>query len=358
MSNDAPSRPDHFHRQLGLFDATMLVAGSMIGSGIYIVSADIAREVVSSGWLLVVWVTTAILTVLGALSYAELASMKPHAGGQYVYLRDAYGPMWGFLYGWTGFLVIQTGTIAAVGVAFGKFLGVLAPTLGTTNVLFRVEGLNLRLALPAEWMGREILFFRRDAFEISAGQIVAVAVVLLLTALNCLGVREGKWVQNVFTVIKTGTLILLVFVGLTIAAQPEVWRANFANPWADLSQNVQVKPIVDVWPSLLLAGGLVLSGAMVGSLFSSDAWCNVTFIAGEVKQPERNLPRSLILGTGIVSLLYVLANVAYLAALPIQGAAIANPGESSVLTNGIAHARDDRVGTALMETIFPTWGAH
>jgi basic amino acid/polyamine antiporter, APA family len=186
---------DGFQRRLGLFDATMLVAGAMIGSGIFIVSADIARDVGGAGWLLVVWGLAGVITIFGALSYAELAAMMPRAGGQYVYLREAYGPLWGFLYGWTLFLVIQTGTIAAVAVAFAKFLGVLVPQLGTTQILATIGPLT-----------------------ISSGQLVAAFIVALLTAINCLGVTAGKWVQNVFTLAKTGALALLIVVGLCFAA--------------------------------------------------------------------------------------------------------------------------------------------
>src|SRR5262245_39554329 len=212
-STDAGFRP-----QLGLFDATMLVAGSMIGSGIFIVSADISRDVGSSGWLLLVWVLTGVMTIAGALSFAELAAMMPHAGGTYVFLREAYGPLWGFLFGWTNLLIIQTGFIAAVSVAFAKFLGVLAPDLGTNHFLFRHEFASpIVVALPVPWMEGSMEFFRRDVFTISSGQIVAVVVAVFLTLLNCLGVREGKWVQNLFTLAKTAGLVVLIVVGLCIA---------------------------------------------------------------------------------------------------------------------------------------------
>src|SRR4051812_18478312 len=198
-----------FQRRLGLFDCTMLVAGSMIGSGIFIVSADMVRDVGSSGWLLYLWLVTGVMTLMGALSYAELAGMMPHAGGQYVYLREAYSPLWGFLYGWTCFLVIQTGSIAAVAVVFAKYLGVLVPQLGTDAILQKVEGVNWKLTLP--WMSEP--FFEMKDFTISAGQIVAVVVIVLLTGLNCRGVQEGKVVQNVFTVAKTLALLVLILVG-------------------------------------------------------------------------------------------------------------------------------------------------
>src|SRR4051812_14832790 len=215
-----------FQRRLGLFDCTMLVAGSMIGSGIFIVSADMVRDVGSSGWLLLLWVVTGVMTLMGALSYAELAGMMPHAGGQYVYLREAYSPLWGFLYGWTLFLVIQTGFIAAVAVAFAKFLGVLVPRLGTgpEAEVFKVSGLNVHLALPLPWLEKPLTIFKRTEFTISGGQLVAVGVVAVLTVINCRGLREGKWVQNLFTVAKTLALLTLIVLGLTIARDPEAVR--------------------------------------------------------------------------------------------------------------------------------------
>jgi APA family basic amino acid/polyamine antiporter len=354
--------PPGFQQRIGLFDATMLVAGTMIGSGIFIVSADIARQVGASGWLMAVWVLTGVITVMGALSYAELAGMMPHAGGQYVYLREAYSPLWGFLYGWAVFLVIQTGSIAAVGVAFAKFLGVLVPELGTENILVEIKDIHLRLFLP----GMAEPFFKRDDFTISAGQLVAVAVVALLTLLNCRGVREGKWVQNVFTVAKTAALVLLIVLGLTVARNPAAIEANLANVWGGVAKDGVT----------LLALG-IMGASMVGSLFSADAWNNVTFTAGEVRNPHRNLPLSLLLGTGMVIFLYLLANLAYLVALPVEGDAalakeLASKAEAAktpearravdaafanaVVPLGIAHARDDRVGTAVLEAASPRLG--
>src|SRR5262245_43792152 len=209
-----------FQKRLGLFDATMLVAGTMIGSGIFIVSADIARDVGSSGWLMLVWAVTGFMTIMGALSYAELAAMMPRAGGQYVYLREAYTPMWGFLYGWTCFMVIQTGSIAAVAVAFAKFLGVVAPNLGTETILYETAW-NVTLELPIPWMDEAVTFFKREKFTITAGQVVAVSIIAFLTYLNTKGVQEGKVVQNIFTVAKTLGLILLIVAGFTIAFSPE-----------------------------------------------------------------------------------------------------------------------------------------
>jgi APA family basic amino acid/polyamine antiporter len=323
-----------FQKRLGPFDATMLVAGSMIGSGIFIVSAEIARDTGGAGWLLAVWALTGVLTVLGALSYAELAAMMPHAGGQYVYLREAYSPLWGFLYGWTSFLVIQTGTIAAVGVAFAKFLGVLVPELGTDP------------------KAGALVLLRLGDFTVTAGQGVGVAVVLLLTAVNCLGVQEGKWVQNLFTVAKTLALALLIVLGLTLAADREVWAANTRDLWGGMFETKRFNEVHNLVPWAGLAALMVAGGAMVGSLFSSDAWNNVTFTAGEVRNPRRTLPLSLALGTGGVILLYLLANVTYLAALPLHG----DPGAKTPLERGIAHAEEDRVGTAVMELVAPGAG--
>jgi APA family basic amino acid/polyamine antiporter len=356
-----PPQPFAFQQRLGLFDATMLVAGSMIGSGIFLVSSDIARDVGSSGWLLLVWLLTGVITVLGALSYAELAAMMPHAGGQYVYLREAYSPVWGFLYGWTLFLVIQTGTIAAVAVSFAKFLGVFFPAMGTSPeagaaVLLQVEN-----------------------FTITLGQLVAVGVIAFLTLLNCRGVQEGKWVQNIFTVAKTLALVVLIVVGLAVVADPEVIQGNLEDLWSGATETARFEKVSQVVP----VGGLVVvlmvaGGAMVGSLFSADAWANVTFTAGEVKNPRRNVPLSLILGAGGVIILYVLANVAYLTSLPVEGnMALARQLEAAAQKyrqegdalaaehlhqqatreRGISHARDDRVGTAVLEIASPRYGA-
>ncbi len=309
-----------FQRRLGPFDATMLVAGSMIGSGIFIVSADIARDVGSAGGLLAVWLVTGLLTVCGALSYGELAGMMPRAGGQYVYLREAYSPLWGFLYGWTLFLVIQTGTIAAVGVAFAKFLGVLVPALGTgpDAVLYRVGGFHLHWTLPLPWLQEPLVVLDRTEFTVTGGQLVGAALVVFLTALNCRGVQEGKIVQNVFTVTKTLALALVIVLGFALAYDASAVRANLESLWS-----APVTPRVVKVGFLTGAGPwlgwlMVAGGAMVGSLFSSDAWNNVTFAAGEVKNPRRTLPLALVCGTGLVTALYLLANVAYLTALPVN----------------------------------------
>ncbi len=374
-------------KRLGLFDATMLVAGSMIGSGIFIVSADIARDVGSSGWLLLVWALTGVMTVAGALSYAELAAMMPNAGGQYVYLRESYGSLWGFLYGWTAFLVIQTGFIAAVSVAFAKFLGVLVPVLGTDYILWEVgkETVHINLEVYIPWMHEPLTFFKREGFKISSGQLVAVGVIAVLTWVNCRGLQSGKLVQNVFTVTKTLGLLLLIVLGLTVAANATAIRQNLADPWGGITTTAQFNQVSKFMPVEALAVVMVLCGAMVGSLFSSDSWNNVTFTAGEVKDPRRNLPLSLALGTVMVIVLYLLANVAYLAALPVRGTpeldkevrtldgfawvltAKGRPTEAKAMLEekeevlkraspferGIAHAREDRVGTAVLEQSLP-----
>jgi APA family basic amino acid/polyamine antiporter len=360
LSGAAPAAPPGFQRRLGLFDATMLVAGTMVGSGIFIVSADIARDLGSSGWLLAVWVLTGVITLLGALSYAELAAMMPEAGGQYIYLRESYSPLFAFLYGWTAFLVIQTGFIAAVSVAFAKFLGVLAPALGTntadphTTILFRhtfAEPIVLTMPLP--WLREPLVVLNRKEFTVTAGQLVAVGVIVFLTALNCRGVREGKWVQNVFTVTKTLALAALVVVGLTVGANSAAIQANAADPWGGATATPTFERVhALVGGPAVLAVLMAFGGAMVGGLFSADCWNNVTFIAGEMRNPRRNLPLSLFLGVGLVITLYVLANVAYLAALPLAG----TPDGATPFERGIAHAKDDRVGTAVLEVVSPGLG--
>jgi APA family basic amino acid/polyamine antiporter len=369
-------------QRLGLFDGTMLVAGSMIGSGIFIVSAEIARDTGGAGWLLVVWALAGVMTIIGALSYGELAAMMPRAGGQYVYLREAYSPLWGFLYGWTSFLVIQTGTIAAVAVAFGKFLGVLAPHLGTgpDAELLRLPGFGgLPLSLP--WLAEPIMVFKKDVFTITAGQLIGVGLIVILTWWNTRGLTEGKWLQNVFTVAKIGGLAAVVAVGLTLTANADIWRANFSDPWSGIRQTYQYTEILRKVPTGGFAVALmVVGGAMVGSLFSADAWNNVTFTAGEVRNPHRNLPLSLFFGTGLVISLYLLANLGYLSSLPLR----ADPGKAAALAavqreidgrgqasaqdkavaesatvpeRGIEFASNDRVGTALVELVSPTNGA-
>ena len=319
---DATALDTEFKRGLGLFDATMVVVGSMIGSGIFIVSADIARLVGSPAWLLAAWLVTGLLTLAAALSYGELAAMMPRAGGQYVYLREAFSPLWGFLYGWTLFLVIQTGTIAAVGVAFARFLGVLWPTVAEDHYLIAPLHLSTGYAL-----------------SLSTAQVVAIVLIALLTWTNTRGIDYGRMVQNVFTVAKTGALIALIGVGLALGWNAEAVSANFGDLWTPRGQ-------VDVVPGLsaMTAFGLfvALCVSQTGSLFSSDAWNNITFTAGEVKDPRRNLPLALALGTGLVTALYLLANLAYLVTLPLSA---------------IQQAPSDRVATATLDTIVPGLGA-
>jgi basic amino acid/polyamine antiporter, APA family len=323
---EAPVAEQKFVRGLGLLDSTMLVAGSMIGSGIFIVSADIARLVGSAGWLLVVWAVTGVLTIVAALSYGELAAMMPKAGGQYVYLREAYSPLWGFLYGWTLFLVIQTGTIAAVAVAFARFLGVFTGAVS-----------------PTQWIIPPITLSQRYAISLSTQQLVAIVIIVLLTFVNTRGLSLGKLIQNVFTSAKTLSLIALVVLGIFIARNANALHANFWTPTA-------VSPITS---DLGFIGAVSATGGalgmliavcvgQVGSLFSADAWNNITFTAGEVREPRRNIPLSLLFGTGLVITLYILANVAYLFVLPLDK---------------IQHAPDDRVGTAAMEVMFGGAGA-
>lgn len=328
MSNDL-SQPTEgsdgkFIRGLGLLDSTMLVAGSMIGSGIFIVSADIARLVGSSGWLLVVWGVTGALTMIAALSYGELAAMMPRAGGQYVYLRESYGPLWGFLYGWTLFLVIQTGTIAAVSVAFSRFLGVLTPAIS-----------------PTSWIIPPIILSRNYAVSLSTQQLVAILIIALLTFVNTRGLQLGKIIQNVFTSAKTLSLLALIALGLFIGRNSGAILSNFSNLWTPVGV-VPIKSDLSFLPPMAATSGalgllIAICVAQVGSLFSADAWNNVTFTAGEVINPKRNLPLSLAFGTGLVITLYLLANVAYLCVLPL---------------NAIQHAPDDRVGTAAIEVMF------
>ena len=296
-----------FRRELGLFDSVMVVAGAMIGSGIFIVSADMGRLLDASGWLLAAWVLTGVLTVAAALTYGELAAMMPEAGGMYVYLRRAFSPLWGFLYGWTLFTVIQTGTIAAVAVGFARFLGVFAPPVSEANYLVAPVHITSGYAL-----------------SLSTAQLVAVAVIVLLTFTNSRGVHYGKLVQNVFTTAKIGSLLALIAVGLLFGRSEAALASNFADPWK---------------------AGAGLFAAMcvsqVGSLFSADSWHNVTFTAGEVKDPRRNLPLSLLIGTTLVVALYALANVAYLVVLPLEA---------------IQNAPSDRVATAMLSAISPAWG--
>jgi APA family basic amino acid/polyamine antiporter len=319
----AQDRSTGFIRGLGLLDSTMIVAGSMIGSGIFIVSPDIARQVGAPGWLLTVWLVTGVLTLMAALSYGELAAMMPRAGGQYVYLREAFSPLWGFLYGWTLFLVIQTGTIAAVAVGFARYLGVLWPAVS-----------------ESEYIVEPIRIGSSYAISLSTAQLVGVLSIILLTWMNTRGLKLGKLVQNLFTVTKTGALLALILLGLLIGWNPTATTINFENFWR-VGGNLQ-----DVGHGLTAATtfGLFVGicVAQTNSLFSADAWHNITFTAGEVKDPRRNIPLSLAFGTILVISLYLLANVAYLVTLPIET---------------IQTVPSDRVASATADVIFPGYGA-
>ncbi len=318
-----------FVRDLGTWDATMIVAGSMIGSGIFIVSADIARHTGSGGWLLGTWLITGALTLAAALAYGELAAMMPGAGGQYVYLREAWSPMLGFLYGWTLFLVIQTGTVAAVAVAFARFLGVLVPAVS-----------------PTAWIVPPINLSSGYALSLSTQQLVGILLIVFLTWTNTRGVHLGKLIQNVFTGAKTLSLIGLILLGVLLARDAGAVAENFTGAWTPRSPEAILPDFSFVSETSASAGllGLLvaLCVAQVGSLFSMDAWNNVTFIGAEVRDPRRTIPLSLTAGTGLVIALYVLANVAYLSLLPLER---------------IQHAPDDRVGTAALGVIFGGAGA-
>ena len=332
---------------LGLTSATTLVMGSMIGSGIFIVSAEIAREVNSPALLIAAWLVTGFLTITGALAYGELAAMMPHAGGQYVYLRESLGPLWGFLYGWTLYLVIQTGTIAAVGVAFGKFLGVFFPSISATNWIIHLW------KVPPIPIGPMVL--GNMDVGLNTQNLMAVLVVIFLSVLNIFGLRTGAAVQNVFTFAKTAALLGLVLLGLAIGRNAEAIAANFgSNFWQNAGFGALHSVQVGVGGPIALVGTItIIAVAQVGSLFSSDAWNNVTFTAGEVRNPQRNLPLSLAIGTGVVILLYVMANFVYLTVLPLAG----DPNGTTILARGIQHASEDRVATAVMQQIFGSGGA-
>lgn len=331
---------------LGLTSATMLVMGSMIGSGIFIVSADIGREVGSPALLIAAWVVTGFMTIVGALSYGELAAMMPRAGGQYVYLREALGPLWGFLYGWTLFLVIQTGTIAAVGVAFGKFLGVLVPSISASHWILHIA------KVPAIPLGPMVL--GNMDIGLNTQNLVAIGVVVILSVINIFGVKTGALIQNVFTFTKVAALLGLVIAGVFIGRNAQALAANFhGNFWRNAGLSVHHAVQVGVGGPIALVGTLtIVAVAQVGSLFSADAWNNVTFTAGEVKNPSRNLPLSLAMGTGVVIALYLACNFIYLSVLPLAG----NPQGTTILQRGIQYATEDRVATAVMGQMFGTTG--
>jgi basic amino acid/polyamine antiporter, APA family len=322
QTQDFAGLDTEFKRGLGLFDSTMVVAGSMIGSGIFIVSAGMSREIGSAGWLLVAWVITGALTIAAALSYGELAAMMPRAGGQYVYLREAYSPLCAFLYGWTLFMVIQTGTIAAVAVGFARFTGVLMPWIAEDRYLIA-----------------PIHVSEGYAVSLSTAQLVGVAMIALLTWTNTRGLDYGRVIQNVFTTAKTGALIGLIALALLLGWNAEAIGTNFGNFWT-AAGFASIAPGVTAATAYGLFVALCVS--QTGSLFSADAWNNITFTAGEVKDPRRNVPLSLALGTGLVITLYLLANIGYLVTLPLPA---------------MQHAPSDRVATATLDAIFPGFGA-
>lgn len=311
------AKPSEFKKSLGLLDAVLLVSGSMIGSGIFIVTAGMSRELGSAGWILLAWLVSGMLTVMAALSYGELASMMPGAGGQYVYIQRAFGRLPAFLYGWTVFTVIQTGVIAAVAVAFAKFTAIFFPVFSTENVLLSF-----------------------GFFKVNAAQVLAIASIILLSWLNSKGAQGGKWIQIVFTTTKIIALLALIFFGLWKGMGLEIWKQNTENLWS-ASKLINNEGVTQYSPLQGWALASALGLAMVGSLFSSDAWNNVTFIAGEIRNPGRNLPLSLFIGTLLVTLLYTLANVAYLALLPIHD---------------IQTSEADRVGSAAASVIFGSPG--
>jgi basic amino acid/polyamine antiporter, APA family len=320
-----PTESSAFQRRLTLFDSTAIVAGSMIGSGIFIVSSDIARQVGSPGWLMVTWLITGILTVFAALSYGELAGMFPKAGGQYVYLKEAYNPLTGFLYGWTLFMVIQTGTIAAVGMAFAKYAGVLIPGIS-----------------------ENVTWFHQGFLKLGPVQVVAIISILILTWINTRGIKAGKQVQNTFTSGKVLLLILFIVIGLGFAMNSDAIRTNMATFWDS------GKMVDGHWQSFTgFAVVAALGMAMVGSLFSSDAWNNITFTAGEVINPRKNIPLSLLFGTLIVTVFYILANVVYITVLPLRGI----PEGLTVTERGIQYALHDRLATAAISSVFGTYAA-
>jgi len=308
-------------KRVNLFDGISIVAGAMIGSGIFIVSADIARNVGSPGWLLVVWLITGIMTLIGALSYGELASMMPHAGGQYVYLKEAYHPLIGFLFGWTTFLVIQCGTIAAVAVAFAKFSGVLFPWISEKNILFHLGPL-----------------------KVNSTMVIAIAMIAFLTWLNTKSIITGKTVQNVFTSTKVIALFGFILIGFLATKNINSLEINKEIFW----HASKVVPGNQALPLVGLALIAAIGSALVGSLFSSDAWYSVTYLSGEVINPKRNVPLSLFFGTLLVSVLYLLTNYIYIKVLPLAG----SPDGTDALSRGIQYATDDRVATSAMSVIF------
>ena len=320
----------------------------MIGSGIFLVDSEIGRTTNSPALFLGAWLITAIMTMIGALSYGELAAMMPTAGGQYVYLRESLGPLYGFLYGWTLFLVIQTGTIAAIAVGFGKFLGVFFPSISSTHWLWHIAH------VPPVQLGPMVL--GNMEIGVSTANLVGIGVVFLLAFVNLFGVRLGSLIQNVFTTAKGLSLTALILVGFTVGRNATAWNANFADGgfWRNAGwSTLHAVQVGAGGPTVLVNLVIILAVVQVGSLFSADAWNNITFTAGEVKNPRRNIPLSLVLGTGFVLISFLLASVAYLLVLPLHG----DPHGATVLARGIQYASEDRVGTATLEQIFGSAGA-
>lgn len=315
----------NFKRSLNLFDSTAIVIGSMIGSGIFIVSSDIARQLGSPGWLLVSWAIAGFMTVIAALSYGELAGMFPKAGGQYIYLKEAYKPFVGFLYGWTLFMVIQTGTIAAVAIAFAKFTGVIFPWISQTNILLDI-----------------------GIIKINSAQIYAILMIILLTVSNQRGLKTGKIIQNIFTSSKLIIVFGLIIIGLFFVSNTEAVEANSAVFWD--AMKVEKGQFIHLSGLALIAA---LGVSMVGSLFSSDAWNNITFTAAEVEKPKRNIPLSLFFGTLIVNVIYILVNIVYLKLLPLRGSI----DGVTAIERGMQHATFDRVGTAAMNVVLGEYSA-
>lgn len=330
-STNQQSPQSQLHRTLTLFDSTMIVMGSMIGSGIFIVTSSVAKQVGSPGYILLTWILTGILTIIAAVSYGELAGMMPKAGGQYVYLREAYNPLMGFLFGWTTFLVIETGLIAAVAIAFAKFTAVLIPYFNEQNVLIKMSD-----------------------YTFTTTQLLALLVIILLTYINIQGLKTGKWLQNIFTITKVGALLGLIILGVYKGFNSPAFQINLDNFWqpfkSSVSNGTVLKTPLSIWSSsdhsqlLLTALGL----AMIGPIFSSSAWNTITYTAGEIQNPQRNIPLSLFFGTLLVSLLYISANFVYIMLLPASG----SPDGVDTFSRGIAFASNERVGTAAAEMIF------
>ncbi|HEV2323697.1 MAG TPA: amino acid permease [Terracidiphilus sp.] len=345
-----PAEAPRMAQTLGLFSSTAIVIGSMIGSGIYIVDADIARGTNSPALYLGAWVITGVMTMIGALSYGELAAMMPKAGGQYIYLREALGPLWGFLFGWTLFLVIQTGTIAAVCVAFGKFLGVFFPSVSQTHWLWHIAHVPAWRVGPMELGNMDI--------GVSTANLAGILVVVFLAIVNIFGLKLGAIIQNIFTSAKALSLAALVVLAFVVGRNAEAWAANFGPGWSEFWRNAgwhSLHPVqVGVGgPIALVNVVVILAVVQVGSLFSADAWNNITFTAGEVRNPRRNIPLSLVLGTGFVLVVYFLVSLGYLLVLPMHGDA----NGASVMARGIQHAAEDRVATAALAAIFHSAGA-